>query len=200
MPQFILAFPMTKEVGEPLALTETAMLAADATSAIIPGCSVMFKVVRKEHVPGLADIFKEHQNISADAAAAIEAHKSLLFLLGEVKNIDEVTQVNMAILKVFNAGALGVYMQQCGAAWTDAGFREEVGDGENVDTMNRGREFPGERMTSVAQPQADPMAPLIYFSAGAGSALLAFLVFYLCLRFLPKRGCDCHQEKTSKKG
>lgn len=76
---------------------------------------------------------------------------------------------------------------------------EEVGDGENVDTMNRGREFPGERMTSVAQPQADPMAPLIYFSAGAGSALLAFLVFYLCLRFLPKRGCDCHQEKLAKK-
>lgn len=77
---------------------------------------------------------------------------------------------------------------------------EEVGDGENADTMNRGREFPGERMASVAQPQADPMAPLIYFSAGAGSALLAFLVFYLCLRFLPKRGCDCHQKKTSKKG
>ena len=90
----------------------------------------MFKVIRKERVPGLADIFKEHQDISADAAAAIEAHKSLLFLLGEVKNIEEVTQVNMAILKVFNAGALGVYMQQCGAAWTDAGFREELGDGE----------------------------------------------------------------------
>lgn len=130
MPQFILAFPLTKEVGEPLAITETVTLAADATSAIIPGCSVMFKVVRKEHVDGLADIFKEHQDISAETAAAVEGHKSLLFLLGEVKNIEEVTQVNMAILKVFNAGALGVYMQQCGAAWTDVGFREEVGDGE----------------------------------------------------------------------
>ena len=76
---------------------------------------------------------------------------------------------------------------------------EEVGDGENVDTMRRGRDFPSERVASLAQPQADPMAPLIYFSAGAGSALLAFLVFYLCLRFLPKRGCDCHQEKLAKK-
>ena len=130
MPQFILAFPLMKEVGESIAVTETVTLAADTTSTIIPGCSVMFKVVRKEHVDGLADIFKEHQDISAETAAAIDAHKSLLFLLGEVKNIDEVTQVNMAILKVFNAGALGVYMQQCGAAWTDAGFREEVGDGE----------------------------------------------------------------------
>ena len=130
MPQFILAFPLTKEINEPLALTETVTLAADATSAIIPGCSVMFKVVRKEHVDGLADIFKEHQDIPAETAAAIEAHKSLLFLLGEVKNVEEVTQVNMTVLKVFNAGSLGVYMQQCGAAWTDAGFREEVGDGE----------------------------------------------------------------------
>ena len=130
MPQFILAFPLTKEVGEPLALTETATLAADATSVIIPGCSVMFKVIRKEHVAGLADIFKEHQDISAEAAAAIDDHKSLLFLLGEVKNIDEVSQVNMAILKIFNAGALGVYMQQSGTAWTSDGFREVLDDGE----------------------------------------------------------------------
>ena len=77
----------------------------------------------------LADNLK-HQNISAETAAAIEAHKSLLFLLGEVKSIEEVTQVNLAALKVFNAGALGVYMQQSGAAWTADGFREEVGDGE----------------------------------------------------------------------
>ena len=75
MPQFILAFPLTKEISEPLALTETVTLAADATSAIIPGCSVMFKVIRKERVAGLADIFKEHQDISAETAAAIEAHK-----------------------------------------------------------------------------------------------------------------------------
>ena len=130
MPQFILAFPLTKEVGEPLALTESVTLAADATTAIVPGCSVMFKVIRKEHVAGLADIFREHKNISADAAAAIDAHKSLLFLLGEVKKIEEVTQVNMTILKLFNAGALGVYMQQCGAAWTADDFREEIDDGE----------------------------------------------------------------------
>ena len=48
MPQFILAFPLTKEINEPLALTETVTLAADAASVIIPGCSVMFKVIRKD--------------------------------------------------------------------------------------------------------------------------------------------------------
>ena len=112
MPQFILAFPLMKEVGESIAVTETVTLAADTTSTIIPGCSVMFKVVRKEHVDGLADIFKEHQeDVPDEDAAAIEAHKSLLFLIGEVKNIEEVEQVNQAILKLLKAGALGVYMQ-----------------------------------------------------------------------------------------
>ncbi|MBR4558484.1 MAG: hypothetical protein IKO21_02790 [Fibrobacter sp.] len=131
MPQFILAFPLMKEVGEPIAVTETVTLAADTTSAIIPGCSVMFKVVRKEHVDGLADIFKEHQeDVPDEDAAAIDAHKSLLFLIGEVKNIEEVEQVNQAILKLLKAGALGVYMQQSGTAWTADGFREELDDGE----------------------------------------------------------------------
>jgi len=130
MPQFILAFPLNKEVDEPVAISETVTLAADAASVIVPGCSVSFKVVRKEHVDGLAEIFKEHQDIPAELAAAIDTHKSLLFLVGEVKNIDEVSQVNMAILKLFCAGALGVYMQQSGAAWTADGFREELDDGE----------------------------------------------------------------------
>lgn len=130
MPQFILAFPMNVDVAQPIAVTETATIAADAKTAIIPGCSVSFNVIRKEHVDGLADIFKEHQDVPAEDVAAIDAHKSLLFLLGEVKNIEEVGQINMAILKLFNAGATGVYMQQSGAAWSVQGFRDEVGDGE----------------------------------------------------------------------
>lgn len=130
MPQFILAFPMNCNVSESIAVTETLSIAADSKTVIIPGCGVQFNVVRKEAVPGLVDIFKEHQDISAEAATAIEQHKSLLFLLGEVKSIEDVTQVNMAILKLFNAGAQGVYMQQSGAAWSVEGFRDEVGDGE----------------------------------------------------------------------
>lgn len=130
MPQFVLAFPMNYDVTEPIVINENVTLSSDAKSVIIPGCTVMFNVVRKDHVDGLAGIFKEHQDISAETASAIEAHKSLLFLLGEVKNVDEVNQVNMVILKMFAVGALGVYMQQSGAAWSVDGFREEVGDGE----------------------------------------------------------------------
>ncbi len=130
MPQFILAFPMNCGVSDSIAVTETLSIAADAKTVIIPGCSVMFNVIRKDAVPGLVDIFKEHQDISAETATAIEQHKSLLFFLGEIKSIEDVTQVNMAILKMFTAGAQGVYMQQSGTAWSVEGFRDEVGDGE----------------------------------------------------------------------
>lgn len=63
MPQFILAFPMNVGAAEPIAVTETASIAADAKTAVIPGCGVMFNVVRKDHVDGLVDIFKEHQDV-----------------------------------------------------------------------------------------------------------------------------------------
>lgn len=130
MPQFILAFPMNVGAADNIIVNETVTIAADAKTVLIPGCSVMFNVVRKDAVPQLVDIFKEHQDISAEAATAIEQHKSLLFLLGEAKSIEDVNMVNMAILKMFAAGAKGVYMQQSGAAWTEEGFRDEVGDGE----------------------------------------------------------------------
>lgn len=130
MPQFILAFPMNVGVADTIVINENVSIAADAKSVLIPGCGVMFNVVRKDAVPEVLDIFKEHQDISAEAADAIAKHKSLLFFLGEAKSIEDVTQVNMAILKMFNAGAQGVYMQQSGAAWSVEGFRDEVGDGE----------------------------------------------------------------------
>ncbi|MCQ2091250.1 MAG: hypothetical protein MJY85_01080 [Fibrobacter sp.] len=130
MPQFIFALPMDCAANETVVINENVSIAADAKTTIIPGCSVSFNVIRKDHVDGLAEIFKEHQDISAEDVAAIDGHKSLLFLVGEVKNIEEVNQINMAILKLFAAGAKGVYMQQSGAAWGVQGFRDEVGDGE----------------------------------------------------------------------
>ena len=61
MPQFILAFPMDCAVADSIVVNENVTIVADAKTAIIPGCTVSFNVVRKDHVDGLADIFKEHQ-------------------------------------------------------------------------------------------------------------------------------------------
>jgi hypothetical protein len=130
MNSFVLAFPLTVAQDEPFAVTPNVVVEKDTASLMVPGCTLTFKVIRKEAVPGLSDIFKEHEEISSDDAAAIDSHKSLLFLLGSLKSATDLTMVNTAILKVLSAGALGVYMQQSGAAWTAEGFREELGDAE----------------------------------------------------------------------
>lgn len=130
MNKFVLAFPISANAAESFKITETMDIKPDANKVMIPGCSVMFDVVRNEASVGLSDIFREHREISADEAKTIDAHKSLLFLIGNAKSADDLRMVNVAILKMLSAGASGVYMQQSGSAWTADAFREELGDGE----------------------------------------------------------------------
>ena len=127
MNQFVLAFPIPVAVGEVFAITENVKVAADTKTVMIPGCSVQFNVVRQPASPDVLDIFKERNDLTEDEEKAIVAHKSLLFLLGNVKSMNDVEMVNSAISKMFAAGAIGVYMQQSGTA--DA-FDDQFGDGE----------------------------------------------------------------------
>ena len=128
MNQFVLAFPIPVAVDEPFSITENVQVKADTKTLMIPGCSVQFNVVRQGASADLLEIFKERDEISAEEEAAIVGHKSLLFLLGNVKTMDDVEMVNSAILKVLNAKAAGVYMQQSGTAWTAKAFEEQFGD------------------------------------------------------------------------
>lgn len=130
MNRFVLAFPIPVGVAEPFKITDIVSVLADAKNVLVPGCNVRFDVVRNAPAAGLSDIFKEHREISAEEAGTIDAHKSLLFLLGSLKSADELRMVNTAILKMLAAGATGVYMQQSGTAWTPGAFREELDDGE----------------------------------------------------------------------
>jgi hypothetical protein len=130
MNQFVLAFPIPVAVDEIFAITENVKIAADTKTVMIPGCSVQFNVVRQPASPDVLDIFKERNDLTEDEEKAIVAHKSLLFLLGNVKSINDVEMVNSAILKVLNAKAAGVYMQQSGTAWTAKAFEEQFGDSD----------------------------------------------------------------------
>ena len=130
MNQFVLAFPIPVAVNEPFAITETVQVNADTKTLMIPGCSVQFNVVRQGASADLLEIFKERDEISADEEKALADHKSLLFLLGNVKTMDDVEMVNSAIVKVLNAKAAGVYMQQAGTAWTVEAFKDVFGGGE----------------------------------------------------------------------
>ena len=130
MNQFVLAFPIPVAADEVFAITENVKVAADAKTVMIPGCSVMFNVVRQPASADVLEIFKEHCELNAEEEKTIAAHKSLLFLLGNVKSMNDVEMVNTAILKMFTAGAAGVYMQQAGTAWTGSEFRDTLGTGE----------------------------------------------------------------------
>lgn len=130
MNKFVLAFPIPVAEAETFKITDIVSVSAEATTLLIPGCNVRFEVVRKPASPSLSEIFREHNEISAEDASAIDAHRSLLFLIATLKSADELSMVNGAILKLFAAGATGVYMQQSGTAWTADAFREELGDAE----------------------------------------------------------------------
>lgn len=128
MNQFVLAFPLQIEKKESFKITETVSVTSETKNLIIPGCSVSFSVVWNEKVDALGDLFNEHAPISAEEMSAINGHKSMLFLLGNLKSGTDLQMVNGAILKVLAAGALGVYMQQSGVAWTAARFKENQED------------------------------------------------------------------------
>ncbi len=130
MNRFVLAFPIPVATADDFRITDAVSVKADTKTLLVPGCAVNFEVVRNAPAPGLSGIFAEHKEISAGEATAIDAHKSLLFLLGTLRSADDLKMVNTAILKLLAAGATGVYMQQSGAAWTAGSFREELDDGE----------------------------------------------------------------------
>ena len=130
MNQFVLAFPIPVAVDEIFSITENVKVAADTKTVMIPGCSVQFNVVRQPASTDVLDIFKERNDLTEDEEKVIAAHKSLLFLLGNVKSINDVEMVNSAISKMFAAGAIGVYMQQSGTAWTAKAFEEQFGDSD----------------------------------------------------------------------
>jgi hypothetical protein len=130
MNQFVLAFPLPVAADETFAITENVKVEADTKTLMVPGCSVLFNVVRQGASADLLGIFKERNDLTEEEEKAIAGHKSLLFLLGNVKSMNDVEMVNSAILKMFTAGAIGVYMQQSGTAWTVEAFKDVFGDGE----------------------------------------------------------------------
>ena len=75
MNRFVFAFPIPVGVAEPFKITDVVSVSADAKNLLVPGCNVRFDVVRNAPAAGLSDIFKEHREISAEEASAIDSHK-----------------------------------------------------------------------------------------------------------------------------
>lgn len=115
MNTFILVFPFSEENES---LIEGPFM--------MPGCSVSLMGKKQPPVNGVAEIFSEHALLAKEEFEAIQNHKLLYSIQGEFKTEQEFNALNQVIISILNEGALGVYMEHSGAAWSKASFLEWV--------------------------------------------------------------------------
>jgi len=115
MNTFILVFPFSEENES---LIEGPFM--------MPGCSVSLIGKKQPAVNGVAEIFSEHALLAKEEFEAIQNHKLLYSIQGEFKTEQEFNALNQVIISILNEGALGVYMEHSGAAWSKASFLEWV--------------------------------------------------------------------------
>lgn len=115
MNTFILVFPFSEENES---LKEGPFMR--------PGCSVSLIGKKQPAVNGVAEIFSEHALLAKEEFEAIQNHKLLYSIQGEFKTEQEFNALNQVIISILNEGALGIYMEHSGAAWSKASFLEWV--------------------------------------------------------------------------
>ena len=83
----------------------------------------------------------------------------------------------------------------------DVEIEDNSSEINSIDGMKGGNYFrPGIVYPSREQETLDPMLPLIYFSTGVFSTLLAFIVFYVCFRhFHNHKNCEPRNQLADKK-
>lgn len=120
MKEFIIAFPLPvspTECQNWLPKNASAHFPADRKQPIrFPDIAMAFGWGLQPAHTGLSHVFNEHQVLGADECEAIDQHRSLLFLRGEIHGPDDFTAVQQAIHVLLRAGALGLYMEHSGCA------------------------------------------------------------------------------------
>ena len=119
MKLFTLAFPVATRAEEFLAAVG---IAAPSKAVLLPGYSIAPEVLVQAAVPGLAEIFAEHEPLTEAERASLDAHVALVFLRGGVAKPSDLLEWNKLAKLFFAAGALGVYAEHSGAAFSKAAF------------------------------------------------------------------------------
>lgn len=122
MKNFILAFPFVQ--------TEIDLLEGPF---LMPGCTISFTGKKQNQVFGLEEVFLNHAPLEESEREKIKNHKVLYFLQGEFKTVEEFESLNRVISQILEMGALGIYMENSGAAWSAASFLEWI---EHEDPMH----------------------------------------------------------------
>ena len=127
MKSFVIAFPLPFSLQEaPEFLQSKLNLDTSKERVMVAGSSIFYKPILQNAVADLAAIFAEHSPLSSEESAEIAAHKSLLFLEFSVQSADEFESFLTFAKKILEDGALGVYSENSGAAWSAKTFTEIV--------------------------------------------------------------------------
>ncbi len=130
MKPFTIAFPLpVSREDAPGLLLETLNLDVGKSQAMIPGSSIFFEPILQDAVTGLETIFAEHLALSSDESSAIASHRSLFFLRFLVKTDADLESFLNVAKRILDAGALGVYIENSGCAWSRSAF-ENLASGD----------------------------------------------------------------------
>lgn len=127
MKPFTIAFPLpVSKEDAPKFLLEKLNIDTGKKQMMLPGSSILFEPILQGAAAGLETVFSEHFALSAEEAAAIAAHKSLFFLQFFIKTDAEFETFLSVAKKILEAGALGVYVENSGCAWSRKAFENLI--------------------------------------------------------------------------
>lgn len=130
MKLFTIAFPLPVKLPDAAEfLREKLSVDVSKERILFPGTSFFCAPVLQGAVPGLEKLFDEHERLSAEDSAAIQNHGSLFFLQFSLKGFDDFKAFGAVAKKILEAGALGVYVENSGAAFCAGTFKSLV-DGD----------------------------------------------------------------------
>ncbi|MDR1760378.1 MAG: hypothetical protein LBR60_07625, partial [Fibrobacter sp.] len=111
-------------IALPLPASFEITLPEKGTAWTLPGCSVTLTPSLQSKVEALEQIFEEHAPLETDERAAIQNHGRLFFIQGTLRTTEDFQSLNRALNSLLEQGALGVYMEHSGTAFSRNHFRE----------------------------------------------------------------------------
>lgn len=124
MKQFVFAFPLLSSLEEVPSFLEKVQIKGTEGSIMVPGCSIPLEIFIRGSVSSLVEIFEEHSPLSPEEKNSLQQHRSLFFIRGTLRDNASLEETNGLIKKIIEAGALGIYAEHSGAAYSAKSFLE----------------------------------------------------------------------------
>lgn len=132
MNQFILCFPLhvsSEHIFDWMIEQELIVQKPEQDELWIKGVTFPFTFQLQAQSTEIVTAFEEHHPITEEERKQLNIHQSLLFLWGEFKDSHQFLQIQKAIDLILNAGALGIYMDHSGCAFsTQTWLKEHSGE------------------------------------------------------------------------